>query len=243
MDNSKIRLLIVEDDLLVRTALEMIIGEMGHEVVGSVDNAVDALFEFTSKRPDVIICDIGLKDQVNGIELTRKMNMLKKCPVIFLTAYDNEEMFNQAKKVTPLAFIPKPIERATLERTIELAAAHAIEDIGFVVNPLPVEGCLYTRVGNKLKKIAISDIEHVEVDGKYCSLAVSGRLINCKISLRDIIEKLPKQEFVQISRSSIINLNFIIDIDLANQAVHLPSGEISIGRNFKDGLLSRLNLI
>ena len=87
MDNSKIRLLIVEDDLLVRTALEMIIGEMGHEVVGSVDNAVDALFEFTSKRPDVIICDIGLKDQVNGIELTRKMNMLKKCPVIFLTAW------------------------------------------------------------------------------------------------------------------------------------------------------------
>jgi DNA-binding LytR/AlgR family response regulator len=239
MDNSKIRLLIVEDDLLVRTALEMIISEMGHEVVGSVENAVDALFEFTSKRPDVIICDIGLKDKVNGIELTRKMNMLKKCPVIFLTAYDNEEMFNQAKKVAPLAFIPKPIERPILERTIELAAAHAMEDVGFVVNALPVEGCLYTRVGNKLKKIAISDIEHVEVDGKYCSLAVSGS----KISLRDIIEKLPKQEFVQISRSSIINLNFIIDIDLANQAVHLPSGEISIGRNFKDGLLSRLNLI
>jgi len=152
-------------------------------------------------------------------------------------------MFNQAKKVTPLAFIPKPIERSVLERTIELAAAHALEEVGFVVNPLPVDGCLYTRVGNKLKKIAIADIEHVEVDGKYCSLAVKGRLINCKISLRDIIEKLPKQEFVQISRSSIINLNFIIDIDLANQAVHLPSGEISIGRNFKDGLLSRLNLI
>ena len=243
MDNAKIRLLIVEDDLLVRTALEMIISEMGHEVVGSVDHAVDALFYFTSKKPDVVICDIGLKDSVNGIELTRKMHLLRKCPVIFLTAYDNEEMFNQAKRVTPIAFIPKPIERSLIERTIELAAAYAMEDFGFVANAIPVEGCLYTRVGNKLKKIAISDIEYVQVDGKYCSLAVANRLINCKISLRDLIEKLPKQEFVQVSRSSIINLNFIIDIDLANHSVHLPSGVISIGRNFKDGLLSRLNLI
>jgi DNA-binding LytR/AlgR family response regulator len=243
MDNTKIKLLIVEDDLLVRTSLEIVINEMGHEIVASVDNAVDAIFEFSSKSPDLVICDISLKDKVNGIELVRKLNALRRCPIIFLTAFHSDEMFSQAKKVAPIAFIQKPLEKQTIQRSIELAVEHSMDNIGFVKSALPVENCLYTRVGNKLKKIAISEIESVQVDGKYCTLNVNGRSINCKISLKEIIEKLPKQEFVQVSRAAIINLNFIQDIELSSQLVRLPSAEIAIGRNYKEGLLSRLNFI
>jgi DNA-binding LytR/AlgR family response regulator len=61
--------------------------------------------------------------------------------------------------------------------------------------------------------------------------------------LKELQAKLPQRDFVQVNRSSVINLNCIEDIDMARQMIKMPSAEISIGRNFKESLLNRLNLI
>jgi DNA-binding LytR/AlgR family response regulator len=68
-------------------------------------------------------------------------------------------------------------------------------------------------------------------------------MVNCKISLKELQAKLPQKDFLQVNRSSVINLNCIEDIDMARQMIKMPSAEISIGRNFKESLLNRLNLI
>jgi len=241
--NGSAQILVVEDDLVVRTTLEVILTELGHQIAGFADNAMDAVVAFTLKTPDIVICDISLNGGINGVELVRKLNEIRKTPVIFLTAYNNEDSFNKAKVLTPLAFITKPIDRSTLERAVALAAEHARETIGFSVSALPVDDCLYTRVGNKLKKIYIREIEYVEVDGKYCSLCVGRRMINCKISLKDLIEKLPRQKFIQINRNSLINMDMIEDIDMANFSVKMPSNQLSVSRTYKDNLLQRIHLI
>jgi DNA-binding LytR/AlgR family response regulator len=242
-DTAKIRILIVEDDELIRALLDVIISDLGHTIVASVDNAVDALVAYSVHQPHVVICDIEIKGSVDGIELSKKLLQIRKCQLLFLTGNSNSETFNRAKKSAPLAFISKPIIRVDLERSIDLAVEHSNETIGFVTESMPVEGCLYTRIGNKLKKIAIADIEYIEVDGKYSSISVAQRLVNCKISLKELQAKLPQKDFLQVNRSSVINLNCIEDIDMARQMIKMPSAEISIGRNFKESLLNRLNLI
>jgi DNA-binding LytR/AlgR family response regulator len=242
-ESAKIRILIVEDDELVRALLDVIITDLGHTIVASVDNAVDALVAYSVHRPHVVISDIGIKGSIDGIELAKKLLQVRKCQLLFLTGNTNAETFNRAKKLAPLAFISKPIVRVELERSIDLAVEHSNETIGFITESMPVEGCLYTRIGNKLKKIAIADIEYIEVDGKYSSISVAQRTVNCKISLKELQAKLPQKDFLQVNRSSVINLNGIEDIDMARQMIKMPSAEISIGRNFKESLLNRLNLI
>ena len=240
---AKIRILIVEDDELIRALLDVIISDLGHTIVASVDNAVDALVAYSLNHPHVVISDIEIKGNIDGIELSKKLLLIRKSQILFLTGNTNAETFNRAKKLAPLAFIAKPIVRVELERSIDLAVEHSNETIGFVTESMPVEGCLYTRIGNKLKKIAIADIEYIEVDGKYSSISVAQRLVNCKISLKELQAKLPQKDFVQVNRSSVINLNCIEDIDMARQMIKMPSAEVSIGRNFKESLLNRLNLI
>ncbi|MFM2226789.1 MAG: hypothetical protein RL664_132 [Bacteroidota bacterium] len=242
-DNAKIRVLIIEDDELLRALLDVIISDLGHHIVASVDNAVDALVAYSVHKPHVVISDIEIKGSIDGIELAKKLLQIRKCQLLFLTGNANSDTFNKAKKLAPLAFISKPVVRIDLERSIDLAVEHSSEVIGFVTQSMPVEGCLYTRIGNKLKKIAIADIEYIEVDGKYSSIAVAQRLVNCKISLKELQAKLPQKDFVQVNRSAVINLNCIEDIDMARQMIKMPSAEISIGRNFKESLLNRLNLI
>jgi DNA-binding LytR/AlgR family response regulator len=242
-ESAKIRILIVEDDDLVRALLDVIISDLGHHIVASVDNALDALVAYSVHRPHVVISDIGIKGSIDGIELAKKLLQVRKCQLLFLTGNTNAETFNRAKKLAPLAFISKPIVRVELERTIDLAVEHSNETIGFITESMPVEGCIYTRIGNKLKKIAIADIEYIEVDGKYSSISVAQRMVNCKISLKELQAKLPQKDFLQVNRSSVINLNCIEDIDMSKQMIKMPSAEISIGRNFKESLLNRLNLI
>ncbi|MFN8775951.1 MAG: LytR/AlgR family response regulator transcription factor [Flavobacteriales bacterium] len=241
--NGKAKILVVDDDPVVLTALDVILTEFGHQLVAAVDNAMDAVVAFTLHHPDIVICDIQIKGATNGVELVRRLNEIRKAPVLFLTAYHSEETFNEAKVVAPLAFISKPIDRGALERAVALAVEHARETIGFSVNALPVDDCLYTRVGNKLKKIYIREIEYVEVDGKYSAICIGQRLINCKISLKELMEKLPGQKFVQINRNTLINLEMVEDIDLGMMNVKMPSSAMPISRTYKDNLLKRIQLI
>lgn len=234
--------LIVEDDLIVCTNLEVILTELGYTIAAFADNGVDALVAFTVKRPSLVICDIGLKGSTDGIELVRKMNEIRKVPVLFLTAHEEEAVFQKARSASPFAFISKPIDRKQISRSVALAMEHAEENM-FTTDPVPTNSCLYTRVGNKLKKIMIADIEFAEVDGKYSTIMVGQRQFNCKISLKDLAEKLPMDRFVQINRNSLINLDKIEDIDLSNHSVKMPTKEIPISRIFKDQLLQKINVI
>ena len=238
----KAKILVVEDDLVARHNLEILLGEQGHEISGFADNAVDALVMFTTQHPDIVIVDISLKGSTDGIDLAKKLNDIRKVPVLFLTAHNDEEVFKRAKAAGPFAFISKPIERVNLERTVDLAVENALfaEGLEEVVS---VDTCLYTRVGNRLKKIFIRDLEYIEVDGKYSTIYLGQRHLNCKISLKDLLDKLPKTKFVQVSRNFIINMDHIEDIDMSNLLVKLPHREIPISRIYKEGLFERLKII
>lgn len=235
-------ILIVEDDLIVCTNLEVILTDLGYNIIGFADNAMDALVLFSTKQPDVVICDIGLKGSTDGIELVKRMNEIRRVPVLFLTAHEEEPVFMKAKSVGPFAFINKPVDKKQIQRSVALAMEHSADAV-FTTDPVPTHSCLYTRVGNKLKKIMIADVEFAEVDGKYSSIMVGQRQFNCKISLKELAEKLPSDKFVQVNRNSLINLDKIEDIDLGSYTVKMPSREISISRIYKEQLLQKINII
>lgn len=241
--SSEIRILLVEDDLVERTHVETLLQQLGHSVMATADNTLDAITLFSIDRPDLVLTDIGLKKGDSGIDLVHRLNKIDEVPVIFLTANDTDDIFNEAKKTSPYAYISKPVEPKTLERHIELVLQRS-ETVKKKVRRQKRESeYFYTKVGNKLKKMPIDGISSIEVEGKYSCITIEAHNYHVKISLTDLLEKLPDDQFLRVSRNHVVNLECIADIDLQNQTVEVDGKNISFSRTYKDQLMKRINLI
>ena len=106
-----------------------------------------------------------------------------------------------------------------------------------------VQDYIYTKVGNKLRKVSLDDILFIEVEGKYSVLQVRDRKYNVKASLKDLLHKLPSDRFVRVSRNFVVNLNQIQHIDTFQYTVKVGDLEIPISRTYKEELMRHINLI
>ena len=106
-----------------------------------------------------------------------------------------------------------------------------------------VQDYIYTKVGNKLRKVSLDDSLFIEVEGKYSALQVRDRKYNVKASLKDLLHKLPSDRFVRVSRNFVVNLNQIQHIDTFQYTVKVGDLEIPISRTYKEELMRHINLI
>ena len=118
----KNRILIVEDESLVALDISQSVVALGYEVVGIVSNSKDAI-EFTCKEKiDLILMDICIKGDVDGIETAKAIKIYdKNIEIIYSTALNNEEDIKRAVKTQPSAYIIKPINTQTLQVAMQIA--------------------------------------------------------------------------------------------------------------------------
>ena len=107
----------------------------------------------------------------------------------------------------------------------------------------PSNDHIYTKVGNKLRKVKLDDILYIEVEGKYSALQVNDRKYNVKASLKDLLQKLPANKFVRVSRNFVVNLKRIQHIDTFQYTIKVGDVEIPISRTYKEELMRHINLI
>ena len=117
------KILIVEDEMIIGAKISMYITNMGYEVIGLLAKGEEALVHIRSNRPDIILLDIRLKGELDGIETAQEMQLEYDIPVIYITANSDDVHFNRAKSTRPQAFISKPVKRLDLHRAIELTLA------------------------------------------------------------------------------------------------------------------------
>lgn len=116
-----LRILIVEDEAITALDIEGILEDLGYTVVGSVDNGKDALNTVESENPNLILMDIKIKGEMDGIETAGLIWKEHKIPVIFLTSYSDEGTLSRAKLVQPFGYVLKPFEREDIHAAVELA--------------------------------------------------------------------------------------------------------------------------
>jgi len=117
----KARVLIVEDEALVAEDLKMAVTDLGYEVVGHADNAEEAVKKALTLKPDVILMDIVLKGEKNGIDASHEIKAQMNLPIIFLTAYTDIGLIDKAKSTEPYAYLVKPFQERQLLASIEMA--------------------------------------------------------------------------------------------------------------------------
>jgi DNA-binding LytR/AlgR family response regulator len=101
----------------------------------------------------------------------------------------------------------------------------------------------FTKVGNKLRRIHLNDVRFIEVEGKYSAIHVGERKYNVKASLKDLLLKLPIEDFVRVSRNYVINIDRVTHIDTFQFIIKIDNDEIPISRTYKDELMKRIQLL
>ena len=136
-------ILIVEDEAIVAMTIEDTLHEMGYSVVGQAANAEDALRLAKDKRPDLILMDIHIQGDRDGIITAEEINARYGIPIIYLTAYSDDETIQRAAKTRPYGFLTKPFRKNEMYSTIEMALyKHRIIQQEVSIEPAePVDGC------------------------------------------------------------------------------------------------------
>ena len=116
----KKRIVIVDDepDFCKLTALGL--RGLGYDVLTATDGQ-KALNLITENRPDLVLMDIGLTGESDGIELSKQINSYWQIPVVYLTGHTDDETLNRAKATEPFGFVVKPVDCRELRITIEIA--------------------------------------------------------------------------------------------------------------------------
>lgn len=122
------KILIVEDDKMLSTIYKMFLNELGHELVGIYANAADAISACKTEKPDVILMDIQIQGEIDGIDASYIIQDQFQIPVIFVTSITDDKTIARAAKTKSYGFLIKPIDKTKLGILIELAISRHNQD-------------------------------------------------------------------------------------------------------------------
>jgi len=117
------KILLVEDDNMLCTVFDMFISDLGYELVGVTRNGNDAINFCSGYCPDIVIMDIHLEGEMDGIETAKIINERYEVPIIFLSSDFEKETINKAVIANTYGFLSKPIYKNSLGAAIEFAIA------------------------------------------------------------------------------------------------------------------------
>lgn len=248
---SVVKILIVEDDLHYAVELEVLIDELGYDVLAVVDNA-DSVFQILkTDRPDVILMDIKLKGSLNGIEVAKRIEE-EQIPIIFITSFIDKPTFEKAKGIRNFGYVVKPFNHFTLESVIEVALMNTqnepieLPENGSAPNweeDLILKDYVFIKKRSRLDKVAIEDIQYLESDGNYCTIKTVNQRYILKMSLKKASEILSAQNFLRVNRSHVLNMKCITSIELSDNLITIESQGFTIGRAYKEKVLKQLKLL
>lgn len=113
--------LIVEDDMIISMVLERMIGKLGHRVIDKVITGQGAIDSALKLKPDLILMDIQLKDNIDGISAMQKIREESDVPVIYITGNSDQYNLSRAQETNFVDYLVKPIQMSHLKNSINKA--------------------------------------------------------------------------------------------------------------------------
>lgn len=238
-----IKILIVEDEMLIGAKISLQLSNLGYEVTGIVARGKEAIQHITHERPDIVLLDINLKGDIDGIETAHLIKKEYEIPIIYLTANSDEEHFERAKITQPEAFISKPFKKLDLERAVALISTKLRTSKNTLVNRethrvAVLDDSIFVRQRDELVKIYLQDILFVEADRNYCKINIRGKAYTIVMTLKEMDEKLTHLNFIRIHRSYVVNLSHIEKV--GNTHLTIEKKILPVSKSYKEDLLKRL---
>lgn len=122
-------ILVVEDESIVAEDIKNSLQMAGYTVLATASSGADAIKRVKEFHPDIVLMDIVIKGEIDGIETAKQIRSVLDIPVVYLTAFSDEKTIERAKITEPFGYIIKPFNKRELSITVEMALyKHRIDD-------------------------------------------------------------------------------------------------------------------
>lgn len=215
-----INIYIVEDEPLIAMTIETALKKQGFAICGDADNVDDAIQEIEKTNPDLILVDINLDGNKDGIDLALYLDS-ENIPYLYLTSQTDPQTIARVKETSPLGYIVKPFTETSLRTNIEIAWHSYMQSNNKYI--------MIRSEGSTLK-IQQRDILYLKAFDNYCYLIMENEKHIIPHTLKYVSEKLDPETFVKTHRSYIVNLDKISSIQIDSVMI----GELKIPLSYSN---------
>jgi len=223
--------IIVDDEPLAREAIEMLIEKTQNLIlINSFNSAATASEFMLENKVDLVFLDIQMPG-INGIEFAKTIP--KETFVIFTTAFS--EFALDSYEVDAIDYLIKPVKLERFQKAVDKAFTYSkLIDNEFNKNEIEefTEEYFFVKADRKMFKIYFNDIQFIEGLKDYVVMHTENQKVITAMNIKTIYEQLPKNIFVRVSKSYIINSKYIESVD--NNTVYIGKSEIPIGNIYRD---------
>ena len=245
-----LRVLIVDDEAAARTRLrQMLRHEPEFDLVGECANGRQALDAIRTQHPDLVFLDIQMPG-LNGLEVCRALEPAALPRVVFVTAYDRYAI--QAFEVHAIDYLLKPFDQERFRKTLAHAREQLRPELGGAASERilamlkdlqsspPRPDRLAFKSEGRVVFVRLDEIEYIEAEGNYAKLHVATGTHLLRETLSALENQLPPQTFLRISRSVIVNLDRVKEVQplfYGDHVVILRDGtQLTLTRSHRDKL-------
>ncbi|GAB4000906.1 hypothetical protein GCM10028807_55380 [Spirosoma daeguense] len=255
MGSEQLRILIVEDEAILALDLKAKLQSEGYVVVGTASTGARALEIFGQQPVDLVLCDVNIKGEIDGIETSRRLLAIRVVPLIYLTAFSDADTLRRAKQTAPAAYLVKPANIAQLRIAIELAisnfarisatpASKPVPDVAPDSDRdlnrdtiLRIENQIFIKSNQQFVRINLADVLYLSAEDIYTTFVTSQKKYALRLSLGQVLERIDYAWFVRIHRSFAVNIGHV---DAFNeQEVNIGTMQIPLGRSYRETFIRR----
>ncbi|WP_420322397.1 LytR/AlgR family response regulator transcription factor [Flagellimonas sp.] len=246
-----IKILIVEDNVIIADDMQSMLEEIGYEIVDNVivyEQAVDVL---KNNHVDLVLIDIILASDKTGIDLGKHIREVYNIPFIFVTSNSDRATVENAKTVKPDGYLVKPFEQQDLYTSIEIALSNfnysrkektkeiaGEEGDAFTSNSV-LKDSIFVKKQHLYYRIQFGDIQFIKADNVYLEVNTVDKKFLVRSPLKDYLEKLPRNKFYRAHKSYIVNVDHIDAIN--SKDIMINNNLIPISKDFKEFIISSMN--
>lgn len=238
-----LKILIVEDEIITATDLKETLEKYDFHVIGIANDYQEMKAILEWQLPDLILLDVQLRNsELDGIGIATILNKEYKIPFVFLTANSESDTFKKAKENKPAAYLLKPYRHKELAFQIELAFQHYLANKE-VKNY--ASDNLYLPHKKGYQRINKQEVILLKASGSYVQVFVEGvkTPYTLSMNLKYISQFFELPNFFQLSRSYLINLEFIERFTSDSVSLRGISETISIPQSRKQEFLQQIEII
>ena len=236
-----IRILIVEDKAIIADDIALKLEQLGYQVVNIAEDGETALQLAAQHQPDLVLMDIRLPGQLDGIETARTLLKTRKLPIIYLTAHSDQAIVNRAMETSPAAYIVKPFDTRELQIAIDLAVHNFAEQQPTEPEPAPteyvVQDSIFLKRDHRFEKVAFADIHYIEAHGSYVDICTASRTYTLTMNMAAFGRKFHSPEFMRVHRSYIVNLTKVEALE--NHKVVIAGKDVPVSKQYRKALMER----
>lgn len=241
------KILIVEDNLVIGNGMASTLRKAGYEVLKIARSGQEAFDILKEEQPHLLLMDISLKGDIDGISTARIINRNYAIPLIFITQHTQRDIFLNAKETNPKNYITKPFTNEELIRGVDLALGESFVNRDMmqlnVIEKDNADGIFVYTKENVYEKLLFKDILYIESIGAYSRIyferngVASEAPYIVSISSNHVISQMEYADLVKIHRSYYVNIKKISKIN--NSHVFINDLALPISEKIKANLFSK----